>query len=70
MTEILKMEELKAIRKKFVDFHLLRRAGQPEEVASAALFLVSDDASFVTGHALAVDGGYTAGRRLTEPDGG
>jgi meso-butanediol dehydrogenase/(S,S)-butanediol dehydrogenase/diacetyl reductase len=67
LTEILKMPELAAVRKKFVDGHLLRRPGQPEEVASAALFLVSDDASFVTGHALAVDGGYTAGRRLTDP---
>ena len=38
--------------------------GKPEEVAAAALFLASDDASFVTGHALAVDGGYLAGRRF------
>src|SRR4051794_4753603 len=42
--------------------HKLRRLGKPEEIASAALFLASPDASFVTGHALAVDGGYTAGR--------
>lgn len=44
--------------------HLLERFGRPEEVAAAALFLCSDDASFVTGHALAVDGGFTAGHRL------
>ncbi|MCB1546962.1 MAG: SDR family oxidoreductase [Hyphomicrobiaceae bacterium] len=36
------------------------RPGQPEEVANAALFLLSDEASFITGAALPVDGGYTA----------
>jgi NAD(P)-dependent dehydrogenase (short-subunit alcohol dehydrogenase family) len=39
----------------------LGRFGEPEEVARVALFLASDDASFVTGHTLAVDGGYLAG---------
>ena len=45
---------------------MLDRTGRPEEVAACALFLASDDASFVTGHALVVDGGWTAGRRLDE----
>jgi NAD(P)-dependent dehydrogenase (short-subunit alcohol dehydrogenase family) len=37
------------------------RLGKPEEIAGAAYFLASDDAAYVTGHALVVDGGYTAG---------
>jgi NAD(P)-dependent dehydrogenase (short-subunit alcohol dehydrogenase family) len=38
----------------------MRRVAQPEEIANAALFLLSDEASFVNGVALAVDGGATA----------
>ena len=40
--------------------HLLGRFGRPSEIAAAAAFLVSDDASFMTGQAMVVDGGYAA----------
>jgi len=56
------------IADRYRDQHKLGRFGRPEEIASAALFLASDDASFVTGHALVVDGGYTTGMRTELSD--
>ncbi|MEZ5660853.1 MAG: glucose 1-dehydrogenase [Burkholderiaceae bacterium] len=41
----------------------IRRAGLPEDIAQAALWLASDDSAFVNGHALIVDGGLTGGRQ-------
>ena len=42
------------------EFHALGRIADPEEIAEAVLFLISDRASFITGADLAVDGGYSA----------
>ena len=49
-------------------FHLLGRVGDPEEVANAIMFLCSDEARFITGTDIRVDGGYTTmGPERAEP---
>jgi NAD(P)-dependent dehydrogenase (short-subunit alcohol dehydrogenase family) len=60
----LELDAMTEIRDKIRDAHQLGRFGQPVEIANGALFLASDEASFVTGQALPVDGGYTAGHRF------
>ena len=56
MTDILKTVP-QDLLDKFAKLTMLGRLGQPEEIAKAALFLASDDASYVTGHVLSVNGG-------------
>ncbi len=55
-------EGMETVRNDIIREHGLRRLGRASEIASAALFLLSSDASFVSGVALPVDGAYTAGR--------
>ena len=50
---------LEEYRKELCEYHPIGWLGVPEEVANAVLFLASDDASFITGTAFSVDGGYT-----------
>ncbi len=54
MTDAQRQQSAKAVK-------ALHRMGRPEEVAYAALFLASDESSFITGHALVIDGGQTIG---------
>lgn len=57
---ISKLKEDPDKHRRLIELHPMGRLGLPEEVARCALFLASDDSSFVTGTSLAVDGGYLA----------
>jgi NAD(P)-dependent dehydrogenase (short-subunit alcohol dehydrogenase family) len=63
MRSVMDNPGMEIYKDKLRDAHKLDRFGRAEEIAAAAAFLASDDASFVTGHALVVDGGFTAGMR-------
>jgi meso-butanediol dehydrogenase/(S,S)-butanediol dehydrogenase/diacetyl reductase len=53
-------EDVDDVYRKVTRFAPLRRAAEPEEVASAICYLASDDASYITGAIMMVDGGSTA----------
>ena len=50
----------------FKEIQPISRVGMPEDIAKTALWLASDDSSFVNGHALVVDGGVIGGRKWSE----
>lgn len=56
MTDILKTVP-QDLLDKFASMTMLNRLGQPDEIATVALFLASDDASYITGQTISVDGG-------------
>jgi 3(or 17)beta-hydroxysteroid dehydrogenase len=51
--------DMAAARRALVPLHPIGRLGQPDEIANGALFLASDESSFMTGADLVMDGGYT-----------
>jgi glucose 1-dehydrogenase len=57
--ELLEKEEKRKEKEKEIPFH---RIGEPEEIAKIALFLASDDASYITGNMIYVDGGLSLSR--------
>ena len=56
---VVRYGDMEAARKVLVPLHPIGRLGQPDEIANGALFLASDESSFMTGADLVMDGGYT-----------
>jgi len=64
LASVFGMEGIGHIADAIAKAHQLGRFGQPVEIANGALFLASEEASFVSGHSLVIDGGFTAGHRF------
>ena len=59
--DIKKLKKNKNIMKFWRDMTVLERLGKPIEIANTALFLATDESSYITGQNIAVDGGWTIG---------
>ena len=58
------VEHFPDIKQKTIATHAMRRLGRPEEIADAVVYLACDRASFITGHALHVDGGISVNSHM------
>jgi NAD(P)-dependent dehydrogenase (short-subunit alcohol dehydrogenase family) len=59
---IRKAPDPEAARRARIALHAIPRFGRPEDIATCAVYLASDDSAWVTGAAFPIDGGYTAGK--------
>jgi NAD(P)-dependent dehydrogenase (short-subunit alcohol dehydrogenase family) len=61
---IMSMPGAEEVNRSILDLCPAGRLGKPEEVAHCAVFLASDESSYINGHALVVDGGMSAGWQI------
>jgi 3-oxoacyl-[acyl-carrier protein] reductase len=64
-----RIAESEWFRGQMTDMTPLGRNGQPDDIAAAAAFLLSDDAAFISGQVLVVDGGWLTTRYRAQPEG-
>ncbi|MBM3264795.1 MAG: glucose 1-dehydrogenase [candidate division Zixibacteria bacterium] len=65
-----RLRENPRVLDRIAEWYPLKRVGKPDDIANAALFLASDEASFATGATFVIDGGLTAGMRKWVEDAG
>jgi 3-oxoacyl-[acyl-carrier protein] reductase len=68
LTAMTEVTHPKSVRQSYHQRIPMRRYAEPGEIAAAVVFLASDEASFVTGHVLNVDGGFRAAGLMFDPE--